>query len=243
MNSQPLQPLGHLLSRTLAFYRAHLRFVMLVTLPVVAFVEIVVGIGLGEFTAGVHKQLPEADGIISAVARALVTVPVVTAIFARALVIERREGSVPTARRAAEEGLELFAPALLAVVLYSIGVASGLVFLILPGLYFLVSWYFVVQAVVIDGSRGFGSITTSSSLVRGHWWHTAAVVICLDLIADIPGVILVNALQGLAKALNSYAIVIAGDILVDTLALPFVAIGATLYYLELRERAALPGPR
>jgi len=242
MSTQTLQPLGELLSRTLTFYRSHLRLVLAVTLPVVAFVDVVLGIGLGEFTASVHKKLPPADGYIVLAADAFVTVPLVTAMLARAIVIELREGSAPSAKRAVEEGLDVFAPALLAVILYAAGVALGL-FLIIPAIYILVSWYFVVQAVVIDRSRGFGAVMMSSSLVRGHWWHTAGVVICLELLTGIAALAVTEIFEALATAANSDALIVIGSVLVDTVALPFVAVGATLYYLELRERAGMSPPR
>ncbi|MGD0197976.1 MAG: hypothetical protein ABSC56_08735 [Solirubrobacteraceae bacterium] len=237
MSNQPLQPLGQLLARTFAFYRGHVRLILLVTLPVVAFVDIVIGAGLGELTASVHKKLPAADSYIELAADVFVTVPLVTAMLARAVLVER-EGVTAVARRAAEEGLELFAPALLAVVLWAGGVALGS-FLIIPAIYIVVSWYFVVQAVVIDRCRGFGAVAMSSSLVRGHWWHTAAVVVCLELLTGIAAVVVAAAFEAAAKAANSDALIILGSIIVDTIALPYVAIGATLYYLELRDRAAV----
>ena len=242
MNSQPPQRLGELLSRALAFYRAHLRFVVLVTLPVVAVVDIVLGIGLGELTAGVHKKLPTADGYIEFAADELVTVPIVTAIMARAIVIEMCEGALPSARRAAAEGLEIFAPAMLVVILYWVGEGIGW-FLILPAILWFVSWYFAVQAVVIDRALGFGAILMSGALVRGTWWHTAGVVISLLLVTAIPGLIVTAATEALALAVNSDAVIVAGTILVFTFSLPFVAIGGTLYYLRLRERAQMPAPR
>jgi len=244
MSTQPLQPLGELLSRTLVFYRGHLRLVMLVTLPVVAFVDVVLGIGLGEFTASVHKKFPAADGYIELAAYCFILVPLVSSMLARAVVIEEREGSAPTAKRAVEEGLDVFAPVLIAVIMYAAGVALGLfLLLVIPGIYFLVSWYFVVQAVVIDRCRGFGAVTMSSSLVRGHWWHTAGVVICLELLTGIAAQGVIAIFEALATAANSDALIVIGSVLIDTVALPFVAVGATLYYLELRERAALPQPR
>ena len=237
MNNQPLQPLGALLSRTFAFYRANLRFVVLVTLPVVAFVDVMLGIGLGELTASVHKTLPAADGYIEGAANELVSVPIVTAILARAVVIQLREDALPTARRAAEEGLEIFTPALLVVIVFWCGVGLGS-FLIVPAVYWFVSWFFVVQAVAIDGARGFAAIAMSARLVRGHWWHSAGVVLCLWLVQSLI-VIAFTPFAVLATSVNSYAIAIAGIVLVDAFALPFVAIGATLYYLELRDRAQL----
>jgi hypothetical protein len=41
------------------------------------------------------------------------------------------------------------------------------VLFILPGVYLAVRWYFVPQAVVIDGARGPAALTRSGQIVRG----------------------------------------------------------------------------
>jgi hypothetical protein len=243
MSYQPLQPVGALLSRTFAFYREHLRLAVALTFPVVAVVDVILAAGLGEFTAGVHQKASTADFWVELAADLFVTVPIVTAMLAQVVVGERRDGTVPPARRAAEDGLELFVPALIPVVIYAIGVAIGGSFLVIPGVYLYFSWYFVVQAVVVDGARGFGAVMTSAALVRGHWWHTAGVVVCLEVLIGIPALIVSTGFMAIASLVDSEAITVLGSVLVDTAALPFVVIGATLYYLELRGRAQLPAPR
>ena len=61
----------------------------------------------------------------------------------------------PRAREALlRPGSTSFAPIFLAVLLAGIGIALGLVLLILPGIYLAVRWYFVPQAVVVDGRAG-----------------------------------------------------------------------------------------
>ena len=242
MSAQPLLPVGQVLRNTLAFYRAHARLVLIVTFPVVAFVDVVIGAGLGELTASVHKKLSSADGYIGLAADDLVTVPLVTAMLARAVVIELGGGQPPTLRQVAEQGFDLFAPALLVVIMFVLAVLFGLI-LIVPGIYIAVSWYFVVQAVAVDGHRGFAATAASSALVRGRWWHTAGVLICLQLLADIASGVVTAIFESLANAVNSDAIVVVGNVLIDTVALPFVAVGATLYYLELRQRAGMAAPR
>lgn len=243
MNEQPLKPIGQLLSAAWQFYARHARLIMLVTLPVVAFVDVVIGAGLGELTAGVHKKLPAADFYISLAGSELVAVPLLTAMVARTVVIAGAGGERPRARRVLEEGLDLFLPALVAMILFWIGVIGGLFFFVIPGIYLAVSWYLVVQAAVIDGHRGVGAINASAALVRGRWWHTAGVLLVLQLAAGIPSAIIAIAFEGLAKVANSDALVIAGNVLVDTVALPFVAVGATLYYLELRALSGAAQPR
>jgi hypothetical protein len=242
VNAQPLLPISEVLRAAFAFYRANVRLILIVTFPVVAFVDVVIGAGLGELTASVHKQLSTADGYIGLAASDLVTVPLVTAMLARAVVIELGGGQPPTIRQVAEQGFDLFAPALLVVIMFVSAVLFGLI-LIVPGIYIAVSWYFVVQAVAVDGHRGVAAASASAALVRGRWWHTAGVLICLQLLADVASAAATAIFESLATAVNSDAVVVLGNVLIDTVALPFVAIGATLYYLELRKRAGIPAPR
>lgn len=237
MNTQQLMPIREIVRGTIAFYRAHVELILIVTFPVVAFVDLVIGAGLGELTAGVHKKVSVADGYISLAANYLVTVPLVTLILARAVVLDRGGEGAVRIRDVAEQGLDLFLPALLVVILFVTAVVAFGVLLIVPGIYIAVSWYFVVQAVAVDGHRGFGAAMASAALVRGRWWHTAAVLVSLQLLADVASLAVIAIFQSLASAVDSDAILILGTVLIDTVALPFVAIGATLYYLELRERA------
>ena len=80
-------------------------------------------------------------------------------------------GAPPASRRGrarrSSAGLDAFAPIFFAVLLAGIGIALGLVLLVLPGIYMAVRWYFVPQAVVIDGARGPRALEHSGELVRG----------------------------------------------------------------------------
>jgi len=168
----------------------------------------------------------------------------VTVSLARAVVIDETGSGTPTARGVVEDALDLFVPALLVVLVVVVGVAIGLtVLLVIPGIYLAVSWYFAVHAVAIDDRRGFAAITTSASLVRGQWLQTAIVGACFALVLLFGSLVPDEIFAALAVAADSYAFQIVGAIVVDTLVLPFVAIGSTLYYLALRERAGMPAPR
>ena len=243
MNPEPLPPIRDLLGRTFAFYRRYLRLIILVTFPVVAFVDVVIGAGLGELTAGVHKNLPDSDLYIGYAAEAFVTVPLVTTCVARAVVLDRVGTSPPRARQVLQEGFDLFVPAFLVVLVVACAAAAGLFVLVIPGIYVAVSWYFAVQAVSVDGRRGFAAITTSADLVRGHWWHSAGVGVCYFMVLLFASVVPEEIFGSLAIATDSYALVVVGAVVLDTVVLPFIAIGSTLYYLELRVRAGMPALR
>jgi hypothetical protein len=156
------------------------------------------------------------------------------------LVLLRQRGEMVSATDLVADALEVFPAVLLVIVVWLAVSFLGFVSLIVPGVYIFVSWYFVVQAVVIDGDRGFAPIMRSARLVRGHWWQSAIMGVTFQLVALAPQAVIVYALTPVARSANSYAVVVLAAALANVVALPFLAVGATLYYLRLRDGAASP---
>lgn len=229
------RPLGDLLAETLRLYRAHAGLVLTIAGGVAVTVELILGLGLGDLDARYHSTLPTSTTVIQLAASALVTTPLITAMLAHA-VLDVRAWREPSARRAAQAGLDAFGPLLVAIVLYAAVVVLGASAFVLPGIYVGVLCYFVPQAVVVDGFRGPAALARSAELVRGGWWHAAGTGVAFNIAVVIAGSLVQLAFAALAKAANAEAVVLAGDALFATVALSFVAIGATLYYLDLPGR-------
>lgn len=225
--------LASLFSRTFAIYRAHLPLIVAVAGGVVVVVDLILGLGLGQLTSGYEKSSPVGEQAVRFAASALVTTPLITAMLVRA-VLDIVAGEEPSARRAVECGLDLFAPLLLAMVLWIAALIVGIFALVIPGIYVLVSWYFVAQAVVVDDRRGAAALARSGELVRGRWLQAALTGVGVQLAVLIPGSVVSLAFDAAARAADAGAILVVGDIVIQTFALPFVAIGATLFYLDLR---------
>ena len=134
--------------------------------------------------------------------------------------------------------LDAFPAVLLVVIVWLVVSAAGFLILIVPGIYTFVSWYFVVQAVVLDNCRGLSPISRSSALVRGRWWRTAGVGLVFLIPTAGATALIGAAFAPLANAANSDAVLVLGEVVADVLTLPFLAIGATLYYLQLRSAPA-----
>ena len=227
---------GELLRASFDLYRRNARLVLGVTVPVVAVVTGLTAVGLGEFSAHFKPAPPVRDTYVNLAANQLVTVPLISAILARLVLLIRRGESV-NATDLVANALEVFPAVLLVIVAWLAVSVLGFVSLILPGFYIFVSWYFVVQAVVIDDDRGLAPITRSAALVRGHWWQSAIVGITFQVVALAPQIAVVYAFAPLASSANSYAVVVLAAALASIAALPFLAIGSTLYYLQLRATA------
>lgn len=232
---------GELLAASFHLYRRNARIVLAVTVPIIVVVAGLTALGLGELTARYKPSPPLRNTYIALAANQLVTVPLISSILARWVLLTRR-GERTGATDLVANALEVFPAVLLVIIIWLVVVFLGFVSLIIPGVYILVSWYFVVQAVVIDGQRGLAPIAGSSALVRGHWWQSAIVGAGFQLAAFVPQALIVLAFSALAAAANAYVVVVLGAALASILTLPFLAIGATLYYLRLREaRGTVPG--
>ena len=147
-----------------------------------------------------------------------------------------RRPSSPTPAAAFRARLDAFAPLFLAVLISAAGIAVGLAALVLPGLYLLVRWLFVAQCVVIEDKRGFDALARSSQLVRDNWWRAFGIVLATQLIAAIPAILVSVPLGAAAESVDRELPRLAGDMLVDIVTVPFVAIVITLLYYDLLAR-------
>jgi len=226
--------IGPLFNQAAALFRAHLWTFVSIAGGVVAVVDVILGVGLGELTSHYRSQASNGVGAITLVASAFVTTPLITAMLAQA-VVDIRAGADASASRAVQRGLDLFAPILLVIVLYLAAVVAGFFAFVVPGVFVAVSWYFVAQAVVVDDARGFAALARSGELVRGNWWRALATGLVFNVAVAIPSSVVNIVFELAARAANAEGVVVLGDILYQAFALPFVAIGATLFYLQLRD--------
>jgi len=129
-------------------------------------------------------------------------------------------------------------PLLGAGILAGIGVAIGLVLLIVPGLFLLTIWAVIVPAIVIDRVGVLDSFGRSRALVRGNGWQVFGVIVVLFLVQLVVGGII----KGIAGAASddSFAGYAIGDLIARVLIVPLSAIAATVMYVELRRLKGEP---
>jgi hypothetical protein len=210
-------------------------FLALGALVVVPSQVIVGGIGLEQLTADYDDTSPSwAETSIAAAVAYLVVAPLITAICVHALRSVAGGGS-PGAREAIVKGFEAFAPIFFAVLLAAAGVALGLL-LIVPGIYLFVRWYFVPQAVVLEGARGTAALRASTRLVTGAWWRTFGLVVLVNLLVLLVIVLLGAPFTELADTTDRAIWALSGQIVVTSVTQPFIALFSTFLYYDLRER-------
>jgi hypothetical protein len=88
---------------------------------------------------------------------------------------------------------------------YGLVVAVGMVLLVIPGLYFMVSLVFGLYAVVTERLGPIASLSYSRGLVRGHWWRTAAILTIIGIIIMVLYVVL-GIVVGIVVATNPDAL-------------------------------------
>ena len=133
------------------------------------------------------------------------------------------------------KGFEAFSPIFFAVLLAAAGIALGLL-LIVPGIYLFVRWYFVPQAVVLEGARNAGALRASSRLVAGAWWRTFGLVVLVNLLVLLIIFLLGAPFTALADTTDRAIGALSGQIVVTSVTQPFIALFSTFLYYDLRER-------
>jgi hypothetical protein len=227
--------LGALLRDSLSVYLRHFgTFLALGALVVVPSELIVGGIGLEQLSSDYDATPGFAEMAIPAAVAYLVVAPLITAICIHALRSVAGGGS-PGAREAIVNGFESFTPIFFAVLLAALGIALGLI-LIVPGIYLFVRWFFVPQAVVLEGARDAGALRASGRLVTGAWWRTFGMVVLVNALALLAVVVLGAPFAALADATDRAIWALAGQIVAAMVTQPFAALFSTLLYYDLRER-------
>jgi hypothetical protein len=103
------------------------------------------------------------------------------------------------------------------------------------GIWKYFGWQFVQQEIVFEDKPLRAAFRDSSELVRGHWWKTVRVAGFLWLVSVVTGPVIGFALIFLNFSLLWINLIGSA---VFALLVPYVALGHTLLYFDLQERAA-----
>jgi len=123
---------------------------------------------------------------------------------------------------------------IVAGVLAALGIAVGLVLLIVPGLILLTWWCLIVPVIVLEGKRVAESFSRSRELVRGHAWTVFGVVVITAILTTIASGII----QSIFSFLGSFLRYWIGGAIASAVVGPFFAVALTLMYFKLRELGA-----
>lgn len=119
---------------------------------------------------------------------------------------------------------------LAAGLLAGLGIALGLVLLIVPGLILLTWWAVVAPVIVLERTGVIDAFGRSRQLVRGNGWGVFGVLVVLFLLAMVAG----GVLQGILSAAGDFVGAFIGQVLTDVLIAPLQALAAAIIYFQLR---------
>lgn len=229
--------LDELLNAVGALWLRHVATFVITALIVVGAVDLAVfGVGQGLLFSGYDENPNEVWGATGAVALALVSTPLVTAVHVT-VVQDVAAGRPVSTTRALSAGFEAFPLVLLVVLLSALGVALGLILLVVPGIFLAVRWFVAAQTAVIERPGGApAALRRSSELVKGSWWRVLGIAVLLILVAGIASAFIALPFEAAADALDLGVLSLVGIILGEALPLSFTALAGTLLYFDLRAR-------
>jgi uncharacterized membrane protein len=231
---------GRLFSDALKVFGRHLWLFILLSAAVVVPADLIVeGVGLEMLTSSYDESPGIAEALVPTIVEFLVVTPIIAAICIYAL-HQIAAGERPSAGEVFVAGFEAFTPLFAAVLLAAVGIALGLILLIVPGVYLAIRWYFVPQAVVVEGARGAGALSRSGEIVQGFWWRTFGLVLLANVAVAIPGLLLLTPFTAIADSTDRAVWAMVGSAVTTSIVTPFVALFSTFLYYDLRARAEAP---
>ena len=151
------------------------------------------------------------------------------------------DGGRPKPGPAILGGLEAFGPVFFAVLLGAAGVIGGFFLFVVPG-------DLAARALVLRPAgrgarrapRDAGRFERSAELVTGMWWRVFGIALLAGISVGIGGRLFELPFEIWAKAADSQAIALVGEIVASVITAPFQALMLTLLYFDLLARRSLP---
>ena len=125
---------------------------------------------------------------------------------------------------------------IVAGILAGIGIAIGLIFLIVPGLFLLTIWSMLVPVIVIEGKSAGESFSRSREVVRGNGWNVFGLILLTFLLVAIAS----GLIQLLFKPLPDFLDAWLGSLVAHSLTVPFAAATLTTAYFALTASRSEP---
>jgi hypothetical protein len=118
---------------------------------------------------------------------------------------------------------------IVAGLLAGLGIAVGLILLIVPGLFLLTIWSLIIPTIVLEGKSAGESFGRSRALVRGNGWNVFGVIVITIAAVIVAGIIIGIATFWLPDEIQGFV----QNVISNTAVIPFVAVAWTLMYYAL----------
>jgi hypothetical protein len=127
---------------------------------------------------------------------------------------------------------------IIAGILAAIGIAIGLILLIVPGLFLLTIWSMLVPVIVIEGKSAGESFTRSREVVRGNGWNVFGLILITFLLVGIASAVIKLLFAPLPDFLDAWL----GSLVGHSLTVPFAAATLTTAYFTLTAGRSVTEP-
>jgi len=111
-----------------------------------------------------------------------------------------------------------------------VGVAVGVLLLIVPGVILMTMWYVANPACIVERLGVFASMARSSELTKGHRWSIFGMMLLLAIASGVMAAVV----KGVLGLTGSTGLVISGTLAWTALAGAFGAIFVVVTYHDLR---------
>ncbi len=221
-----------LLTAAIELFVRHTALFLSVTLLIVAPVVIAVdGVWAGALRDGPDYELGFAASNVSLLLYAFVTPALVTALHA-VIVRDLGEGRAVTVGASLREAAPALPLAFAVVALSTVGVALGLLALVVPGIWLVVRWYLGAQAAVLERRRPLDALRRSAELVSGRWWDTFGALLLSGLAFGIAGFTLGQLVGMVFTALDAPVLFVAAMTVVQAVTVSLGALFGTLLWFS-----------
>ena len=226
---------GRVFERIFQIYRE--QFTLLIPAALVLFIPVAILNGVVLTSGGVLAALIAAA--IAIIATYWFQGMVVEA--ARDILDGRRDHTIGSLVQSA---MPVIGPLLVAGILAGIGIAIGLILLIVPGLFLLTIWSMLIPVIVLEGRSAGEAFTRSREVVRGNGWSVFGLIIITFLLVAIASAIIRLVFTPLPRFLDIWL----GSLVAHSLTVPFAAAALTTAYFKLVAQtepaspAAVPTP-
>jgi hypothetical protein len=216
-----MNPTSGVLSEAWEHYKAHWKHLLTIAFIVYAVVALISVI----LTAALSLVGAIIAGLVSIIGLFLLQGALVTA------VADIRDGrvdlSIEETFRKAQPFLGRIAGA---SILAGIGIAIGILALVIPGFILLTIWLFIVPVIVLENSSIGDSFGRSRELVRGYGMNVFGVIVLTILLIIAFDIVLEAILLFLPDELSSFI----SEVVSGTVTAPFITVTWTLLYFRMR---------
>jgi hypothetical protein len=120
--------------------------------------------------------------------------------------------------------------------LAGLGIAVGLLLLIVPGLVLMTWWVLVIPVVVLERTGATAAFGRSRELVRGYGWNVFGVIVLTILLLLAFEIVLSIVLSPFDDWLRTFL----SNVISGSVTSPFIALVWTLLYFRLRQAKSEP---